>query len=195
MARYFARIVRALIVSLLGFGGGVGLMVFIAALVIKGDQNAFQYGLKAGTLMGGIFAVMLVGVLLPLDLTAHLFLAKGRYREIWELEQMRELTFQGSLRDATAYARKSLLLVPYVKAVIEDPEHLLIRASIGTSWRSSGEQMEVEINPVAEDAWHLKCTSKSKYGHIVFDYGKNFENVETWLKAMNRHSGSQEQAA
>ena len=127
MQRYFARIVRALIISCIGFGGGTGLMVFIAALVLKGDQHAFQFGLNAGLLIGGIFAVLLVGVLLPLDITAHLFHAKGRYNELWELEQSREMIFEGPLRDAVSSCREALLAVPYIKAVSEDLDLMKIK--------------------------------------------------------------------
>src|SRR4030095_1866959 len=185
MQRYFARIVRALIVSLFGFGGGVGLLVVIIMLVVKGDQHAFEYGLKAGTFVGTVFAVLLVGVLLPLDLTAHMFLAKGRYREIWELEQTREVVFPGNLKDAMATCRRALLVVPYVKAVFEDGDRLIVLATVGTSWRSGGEEVEVKISSIADDKWQLRCTSRSTSGPVLFDYGKNFDNVECWLREMN----------
>src|SRR3990167_6148252 len=159
MARYLARIVRALIVSLLGFGGGVGLLVLIVTLVIKGDQHAFQYGLNAGLLIGGIFATLLVGVLLPLDLTARLFLSQGKYKELWELEQTREVVFEGTLIDAMAVCRQALLTVSHIGAVAEDMENLVVTASVGTSWRSGGEIMQVEIDPISDDKWQLCCTS------------------------------------
>ena len=185
MSRYFARIVRALVVSILGFGGGVGLLAFIVAIVIYGDPHPFRCGLNAGLGVGFVFGVLLVAVLLPLDLTAHLFLSKGKYREIWELVQTRELSCEGSLKELTHACRQALLAVPAVKSVSEDMENLLIRASTGTSWRSSGETIDVEINPTAENKWTLRCTSKPNSTNIVFDYGKNFENVETWSSRMN----------
>jgi hypothetical protein len=186
MQRYVARIIRALIVSSLGFGGGVGLLVFIATLCLKGDQHAFEFGLNAGLLFGGIFAAMLVGVMLPMDLSAHLFLSKGRYAELWELEQTRELQIDGSIREITGLVRRALLLVPNVKAVTEDPEHQTLQASIGTSWRSSGEQMRVEIESLPNGKWRLRCHSASPSKNIVFDYGKNFENVEAWERHLLR---------
>lgn len=195
MQRYIARIIRALIVSCLGFGGGIGLMVTIATLCLTGNQKAFEYGLNAGLLFGGIFAFMLVGVLLPLDLSTHLFLAKqGNRPELWELEQVRDLELEGSLKEVTALARRALLLVPNVKSVKEDAETNTIQASIGTSWRSSGEQMRVEITPVssnpdapeAADKWRLRCYSSSPSKNIVFDYGKNFENVDSFERHITR---------
>lgn len=176
---------RAIIVSLLGFGGGVGLLVFIVTLVIKGDQHAFQYGLNAGLLIGGIFSILLVGVLLPLDLTAHLFLSQGKYKELWELEQTREVAFEGTLKDVLAVCRQALLTVSHIGAIAEDTENLVVTASVGASWRSGGEIMQVEINPISPDKWQLCCTSRSKSEPVLFDYGKNFENVEAWLKAMD----------
>jgi hypothetical protein len=185
MQRYFGRIVRAVIVSLFGFGGGVGLLAFIAAVVIYHDPHPFVTAIKTGFGLGMVFGILLVCVFLPLDLTAHLFLAKGKYREIWDLEQTRELLFDGTLKELTGVCRQALLAVPAVKRVNEDLEHLLIRASTGITWKSPGENMEVEINPVAENQWKLRCTSSSISTNVVFDYAKNFENVEAWSTKMN----------
>ncbi|MFX5983787.1 hypothetical protein ABTE79_19035, partial [Acinetobacter baumannii] len=85
-----------------------------------------------------MFAFILVAVLLPLDLTAHLFLAKGLYKEIWELEQERDVIVEGSLKEILQATRQSLLTVSYVKTVSDDVEHLMTRASTGPSWRSGG---------------------------------------------------------
>jgi hypothetical protein len=185
MSRYFARVVRALVVSTLGFGGGVGLLVMIVMLGIRHDQMAVQFGWKAGLIIGLLFAFVLVAVLLPLDLTAHLFLGKGLYKEIWELEQVRAVVVEGSLKEVLSATRQSLLLVPYVKSVSDDVEHLVTRASTGPSWRSAGEELEVELNPLKENTWKLKCTSRSRSKSVVFDYGKNFENVETWQRNLH----------
>ncbi|HEY9758102.1 MAG TPA: hypothetical protein V6C97_23250 [Oculatellaceae cyanobacterium] len=185
MAQYFARIVRALIVSTLGFGGGVGLLVLIFMLGVKHDPLAVQFAWKAGLIIGLLFAFMLVAVLLPLDLTAHLFLAKGLYTEIWELEQVRDVIVEGSLREVLGATRLSLLTVPYVKSVSDDVEHMVTRATTGPSWRSAGEDLEVELNPIKENMWKLRCTSRSRSKNVVFDYGKNYENVETWQKNLH----------
>ena len=182
MSRYFARVMRALIVATLGFGGGVGLLVMIFMLGVRHDQLAVAFGWKAGLIIGLLFAFLLVAVLLPLDLTAHLFLGKGLYREIWELEQVRTVIVEGSLKEVMQATRQSLLLVPYVTSVSDDVEHHLTRASTGPSWRSAGEELEVELNPLKENTWKLKCTSRSRSKSVVFDYGKNFENVETWQR-------------
>lgn len=182
MARYFARIIRAIIVSTLGVGGGVGLMVFIVMVVTKNYPKAFEFGLQAGLIVGLIFGLVVVAVLLPMDLSAHLFLSKGLYKEIWELEQSRDIIAGGTIKEVVAACRQALLVVPNIKNVSDDMENLVTRAQTGTSWRSPGEELEVEINPVEEHKWRLRCTSKSKGKNIVFDYGKNFENVETWQR-------------
>jgi hypothetical protein len=195
MSRYFARIVRALVVSSLGFGGGIGLLVCIITLVLKGDQNAFMYGLQAGTLFGLMFAVMLIGVLLPLDVSAHLFLSKSLHTEVWELEQSRQVTIEVPLREAMTICRRALLKVPYVKAVTEDPEKLTLSGSTGPSWRSSGEELSVKLQQLDGGKWQIMCSSKSPSTKIVFDYGKNFENVEAWMREVMALTAGSKQPA
>lgn len=117
-----------------------------------------------------------------MDLSAHLFLRKGLYREVWELEQTREVELDGTNKEVVSACRQALLVVPYITNVSDDTEHLITRAATGTSWRSAGEELEVEINPISATRWLLKCTSKSKGKNVLFDYGKNYENVETWRK-------------
>ncbi len=187
MARYLSRVARALIVSLLGFGGGVGLLVFIVTLVIGGDRQAFQHGLVAGVIIGATFAVLLVSIQILTDATFHLFLTQGRsYEQIWELAQTRELEFPGTFKEALHACRQSLLAVPNVSTVTEDTERLIVKASVGSSWRSPGELVEVELEPVAEESWKIKCFSRPLSNAVVFDYGKNFENVESWFKQMTK---------
>jgi hypothetical protein len=182
MQRYFARIVRAVIVCTLGFGGGAGLFFFICCVIFNGTPHAFELAWKAGLIVGLLFSAIIVGILLPMDLSAHLFLAKGLYREVWELEQTREVEVDGSNKEVVSACRQALLVVPYITNVSDDTEHLITRAATGTSWRSAGEELEVEINPINAQRWTLKCTSKSKGKNVLFDYGKNYENVETWRR-------------
>lgn len=174
-----------MLVSSLGFGGGIGLLVMIFVLTNKNEPNAFRYGLTAGLLFGAIFAAFTLAVLLPLDLSAHVFLAKGRYRQIWELEQSRELEVDGTAKQILHASRQALLVVPYVTQVSDDLENMICRAVTGTSWRSGGEQMEVEITPINAARWHVKVLSRPKSKNVVFEWGKNFENVETWLSQFN----------
>jgi hypothetical protein len=189
MARYFARIVRALIVSSLGFGGGVFLFVFIAILVNTGKQDAVPIALRSGIIFGLGFAVLSALVLLLSDLTYRLFVAKGHKSvEIWDLEQEREVIINGSIREARSWSRQALLAVPNVKAVADDDSEYALRASVGASWRSPGEKMQIVISPIeegSEQRWLVKCVSACLQSNIAFDYGKNFENVESWLRKMN----------
>ncbi len=186
MQRYFARIVRALIVTTLGVGGGVGLCVFIFCVVTGHQADAGRHSLYAGFVIGLCVAVLFVCVLLPRDLITKMFLTKGQYREIWELEQTLDMEVEGTLKEVFAGCRQALLAVPYVRAVSDDFENLVAIANTGPSWRSSGEEIQVEINPVAENRWHLKCSSHSHTRDIVFDYGKNFENVDVWATQMRK---------
>ncbi|MBC7996643.1 MAG: hypothetical protein IAF58_01795 [Leptolyngbya sp.] len=187
MSRYVARVIRAVVVGALGFGGGIGLLIIIIFLTLKGDQNAFEYGIRWGLGIGLVFATLMVALMLPLDLALHMFRAKGSHEEIWELEQTRELAFVGSGKEVMAACRKALLTVPYVHQVSDDMENLVAHASTGPSWRSPGEDLEVEINPISENNWQVKCVSRSRSKSVVFDYAKNFENVETWHRTILSH--------
>src|ERR1700677_1449851 len=124
MGRYLLRVLKAMLVSSLGIGGGVGLLVLIFVLTNKNEPNAFHYGLVAGLVFGLIFAVFMVAVLLPLDLSAYIFLPKGRYKQIWELEQTREFQIDGTAKEMLHASRQALLVVPYVTAVSDDVEHM-----------------------------------------------------------------------
>lgn len=196
MGKYLFRVLRALIISSLGVGGGFGLLFMIFVLNNKSDPNAFRYGMTAGLLFGVIFALFMLAVLLPLDLSAHIFLSKGSYRQIWELEQVREFEVTGTAKQILHFARQALLVVPYVVEVSDDLENMITRAKSGTSWRSAGEVLEVEINPLSSTTWKIKVSSRPSNKKLFFDYGKNFENVETFVGhfktlAKSESSGSQ----
>ena len=62
MASYLLRVFRAALVSSLGLGGGIGLLIMIIVLTNKNEPNAFHYGLMAGLTIGGIFALLLGGM-------------------------------------------------------------------------------------------------------------------------------------
>jgi len=186
-ARYFARIIRAVIVSSLGFGGGIGLLTFIAILVTTGKQSALQVAMQAAIILGLGFGVLSALLLLLSDLSSRLYAAQGFRTEIWELEQEREVEVAGSIKDARILSRKALLAVPNVKAVADEEDNeYAIRASVGASWKSPGENMRGQIEPMSDDETKrkVKCISSCLSPNIAFDYGKNFENVETWQRLM-----------
>ena len=184
ISRYFARVVRALIVSSLGFGGGIGLLTFIAIIVNTGRQDALSIALQAGVVIGIGFGIVCAAVLLLSDLSSRLAVADGAYSEIWELEQKRIIQVKGTVRDARTLARNALQAVPNVKAVADEDDEMRIRASVGPTWKSPGEQLHVVITQDSEDLWSVACTSSCLSSNIAFDYGKNFENVESWAKSM-----------
>ena len=181
MSRYLLRTLRALVISTLGVGGGIGLFVMIVIITTNNGPNAFDTAWRMGLTIGLVIGIFLVAIIVPMDLFVRLFLAKGVYSDVWELEQIREVTMKGTSKEVLAACREALLSVPQVKSVSDDSEHLVTRAITGTSLRSSGEEIECEINPISEDTWTVRCVSKPKSASTIFDYGKNFENVETWL--------------
>jgi hypothetical protein len=185
MVEYLRRLVRVALVSTLGFGGGVALLVFIFIVVIKGEQNAALSALKAGLLLGIAFSLILTCVMVFLDLTARLFIAKGVTNTFWDLEQTREVVFNGSVKQVVAACRQALLAVPNVSSVSDDMTNLTAKALTGASWRSPGEEIHIEISQLDDAKCQVKCVSRCKSPKTIFDYGKNFENVETWHRRMD----------
>jgi hypothetical protein len=186
MARYFLQMLKAMVVCSLGLGGGVAMFALIVFIIVKNDQNALENALRMGFGIGQVFAMFALAVFIPLDISVKMYKSKGVHKDIWETEQVRDATMNGSARDVLAACREALLEIPDIKAVREDSENLVVHASAGPSWRSFGEEIEVEINPVAQEQWNVSCHSKPKSKNIVFDWGKNFENVETWKNKLQK---------
>jgi len=84
-----------------------------------------------------------------------------------------------------AACRQALLDVPNVTSVSDDMANLTARALTGASWRSSGEEIDVRISPQGDSQCRIQCVSRCKSPKTIFDYGKNFENVETWQRRMS----------
>ncbi|MBY0356452.1 MAG: hypothetical protein K2W82_00505 [Candidatus Obscuribacterales bacterium] len=184
MPRYLSRIFRAIAVAIFGLGGGIGLMTFIALTLYSSQHIAIEVSLKTAFIFGLSFGVIIALVMFLTDLTMRLFVSHGQYNEIWELEQSRTIEVTGKLRDARRHCRAALLVVPHLKSISEDEDDRSMLAATGRSWRSPGEELSISITPSSENTWTVTCNSHCTQKNIAFDYGKNFENVETWLKKM-----------
>lgn len=183
MQAYFIRLLRIAIVSTLGFGGGIGLLVFIFIITTKGNEHAAEYGAIAGSLFGILFTALVFCVMMPLDLLLRSFIARGKeteYGSILDNKQIRELTLRGNNKHAHYVGRQALLAVPGVKNVHDNATIGTITASTNASWRSAGEKLEVSVKKKDSGQYILRCTSQPSMKNIVFDYGKNFDNVEIW---------------
>ncbi len=190
MGRYLARILKTLFVALFGVGGGIGLMTFIALTLYSDQQAAVEIGLQSALVVGLSFGSIVATALVLTDLTMRLSISNGPPREeIWELEQSREIELTGSIRDVKRHCREALMMVPNLKSVLEESSDLSMKASIGRSWRSPGEEVQVVITPAGDGRFKILCTSHCVQRQVAFDYAKNFENVETWLRHMSRFKG------
>ncbi len=184
MTKYLLRLVRIALVSTLGFGGGIGFLVFLIIMTTKGREHAGQYGLTAGIIIGLIFTTLFFCVMMPLDLFFRFFAAKSSKSKgsagILEHEQMRKLTLKGTKKHIHFICRQALLAIPGIKDVHDDAFNEIMTASTNASWRSAGEIIEVRIYKGEPGQFHLHCTSRPSMKNVIFDYGKNFENVEVW---------------
>ena len=185
MARYLARIIRAVIVSVFGVGGGVGLLAFIALVVLRSDQlTAIGMAIQSAIVIGLSFGCFMALIFLLTDLTMRLSVAHGHYEEIWELEQTRTVELNGNLRDIRRLCREALLAVPNLKSVNEETDQAGLTASTGNSWRSPGEQVEISFEPVSDNKWKIICLSHCTQRDIAYDYAKNYDNVESWMRRL-----------
>ncbi len=178
--------IKAMIICSVGLGGGVSLFFLIVILTTRSDPNALDHALRVGMGIGQVFAILYLCVFIPLDISVKMYKSKGIHKDIWEIEQVRDAQMIGPARDVLAACREALLAIPDIKAVREDSENLVVHASAGPSWRSPGEEIEVEINPVSQEKWNVSCHSKPRSKNMVFDFGKNFENVETWKSGLRK---------
>jgi hypothetical protein len=186
MAHYLSRLFTAALVSSLGVGGGAGLLVFIVLLIGKGNQHAIEYALVVGGTVGLVFSAIILGIMMPLDLMIRWSLVRGQDNQettaILEYEQSRQLTLRGSEKKIHFACRQALLSIPGVKNVHDDVANSKISATTGTNWRCPGEIIEVLIQKCGPEEFVLNCMSRPAIDKVVFDYGKNFENVELWKK-------------
>ncbi len=90
------------------------------------------------------------------------------------------------MKEAKNFCRQALLAVSNVKLVYDDAENQAIRALTSSSWKSSGEEIDAVFSSPADDSWKIVCVSRPLSKSIAFDYAKNFENVETWRKNMEK---------
>lgn len=195
MARYLARIIRAVIVSVFGVGGGVGLLAFIALVVLRSDQlTAIEMAIQSAVVIGLSFGCFMALIFLLTDLTMRLSVSHGRYDEIWELEQTRFVELDGNLKDVRRLCREALLAVPNLKSVNEESDKAELMASTGNSWRSPGEQVEISFEPVSDNKWKIKCLSHCTQRNIAYDYAKNYDNVESWVRRLGKLQEEQQKA-
>jgi hypothetical protein len=186
MTKYFTRLLKIALVSTFGFGGGVGLLVFIIVMTTKGNDHAAEYGLTAGIVIGVIFTVLVFCVMMPLDLLSRFFIARGKkdaaHSVLLENEQIREILVKGTSKHAHFIARQAMLAMPGIKDVHDDMGNSLISATTSASWRSAGEKIQVQVIKKDTEQYVLRCVSQPSQRNVLFDYGKNFDNVETWKK-------------
>ncbi len=186
MTKYLLRIFKISLVSTFGFGGGIGLLVFIIVMTTKGNEHAVAYGLTAGIVFGLIFTTLFFCVMMPLDVLSRFLLTKsskgGQVSGFLDSEQIRELALKGTSKHVHFVGRQALLAIPGIKDVHDDMANGRMSGSTSASWRSAGEKLEVQVIKKDAGQFILRCSSQPSMRNVVFDYGKNFDNVEIWKK-------------
>jgi hypothetical protein len=86
----------------LGFAGGAAIISFIFIAVINQEHDSGFAAAKAAAVFGLAFALILLSAIVLLDLAAVLMISGRASRDFWDLEQCRELQFDGSVKQVVA---------------------------------------------------------------------------------------------
>lgn len=193
MQEYLRRAVFALLLASIGFGSAIGIVIYVIKAINGADLDEGTGALKASFIAGGAFGFVLGIFMLSVDIFARIrAVSKNKFqeKEIWNLEQKRSLHIHANLasfKEIQQLCRQGLLAIPQVRSVAEREieNGIILQATVGASWRSPGEQVTVKVSPQPDNSIELTCTSCSLSPTIVFDYAKNFENVEIWSNILN----------
>ncbi len=193
MIKYFINILRFSIISCLGFGGGLALLRYIFFTVNNHNTlDVFFESFKVGLSLGFIFTVFLILIFFLLDVSSRLIIVRDvkeplkNQQIIWDIEQKRSVNIKGNINEVILICRQALMEISSISNVHQDSDKLNITAKTGITWRSFGEIITLNFIQEEENVWQVICTSSCKNKNVIFDYAKNFENVEVWLHEVNQ---------
>ena len=179
---YILRIFKAFIFIALGFGLPIGIFITIRI-------NSF-YGFIEGIIAGILVALAGMAILIPLDIFQRIrcYLKYGTID--FGVTQERRLRIEGDYISVFKALYNVLEKRKKLETLYKDAENGVIQAVTKRSLRSLGEKINIEL---------LKTSSKGKVLVILsskpkmfasttmFDYSKNFENLESFLKDLKEH--------
>lgn len=100
--------------------------------------------------------------------------------------QERQVTVNASPTEAFVLCKRALLTAPKIEIEQEDASTGEIRATTGMTLRSFGENLTVRITRLTDDSSQIIVRSEPSLKTTKLDYGKAVENVETFLRNLNR---------
>jgi hypothetical protein len=169
------------------------IFIIIKSSIFVGLISSFLFGIfrlikvssVIGFLDGAIFGLLLAIVLVSLIFCLDFFQRVKNYQKYkifdFAVNQERKIIIKGEYNEI--YTKLCDAVKCYSKFIIynEDCENGIISARAKGSWRSFGEDIKIEITKGSAGKFYVNIVSRPKVFLTMFDYSKNFENVETIL--------------
>ncbi len=153
----------------------ISLLLAVVIGLFRMDSSLTRFAFQ----VGGLFAIgaLLAFALPKFQKTVHQSgnATPGRCRSL-DVALEKEAAFEKVLTGV-----KSL---PRVSVKRRDPEAGTILAVTGTTWRSWGEHIIVELKPVSQGVIRVQVRSVPKLRTTIGDWGKGHENVNTILRSL-----------
>ncbi len=138
--------------------------------------DGFPLGLVVGLILGMIWAVLFCAV--------HDVLMKIKYPDetIPTVNQRLDLELNESYDRVFELCKSSINTIRRGKIIKSEPQNGKIVAGIGVNFYSWGESIIIDVSKIRENRMNVVITSKPILFSQVFDWGKNFENIESIRK-------------
>jgi hypothetical protein len=158
-----------------------GLIFGIWLSIYFGNLNGVLYGLKGGLIFGLIITI--TSALYDYLLRLRVFKKYGKKN--FDVIQKREIILDGDIEDIIQKIMSALKMIKGVKKICPDYNTNKIFAIRGTTWRTFGEKIEININQEKNEI-KVSIQSRPRLKTAIFDGGRNIENVEVFCSLLRR---------
>lgn len=157
-----------------------GLMMGLFAGLFAG----VQIGLIAGLLGGLIYGIGMSLILGGINQFSINRLNANYDERLLGVHQVQTLTLAQPFEEALKSCEAAVSQLPKCGVLSTDVEMGVIRAEVGTTWKSFGESVMLTASPLSDTECKVTISSKPKVSTTVVDYGKNAENMRVLLAAL-----------
>lgn len=144
---------------------------------------SYRTGFTLSLLFGVVFGAFMVIVLGVMDYGYKRKLLRRYGRVEHGVRQKREFLVDGEYEQICRRSEEILLTLS-VEAVSFDEANGLLSGRVRPTFRSFGEQVSVQLEPISEQQTKVVVESKPRVRMTAIDYGKNFENVEEFCSLL-----------
>lgn len=164
---------------------------FIGAL--SGLLMSFRIGLLNGVLFGimcGISSSVAVAIIY---LSKNYFSSNKLPPDALNVYQSSNVDVKGEAEQVFRTCMEILRgckFIGKIKTQQHDEKELLISARTKWSWESFGENIELQFQPLQSEVTRIHITSRPLMKTTVFDFGRNFKNLQKIRKAIEKNYSS-----